>query len=496
MDSIRAYSSLYRLIGSDKQGNDFFKEVARTLVESIPKTEWNIIPLVESTAQLEFPPEMKVLENICEKSREVFENGKRVLLKKDLPSGYKWGFISPLVNMRQKKGVVVCLGKGKKEAIADTVSDDIAFVIQQYQLRQKLIRDTMMMNTVVMASQSTASSTEVFPIIKILRSYLKKYLAAEAVRIMLWDRTGSFYYGDDGSRIDIEVPEGESITQEVRSTGRPLMLQNAYEYETFNAQIDAITDNDKVLNMIAAPIAVASGITGVLIAVNNDKNRVFVGSELVWVKSVCGEIGATIEKIKLYGDINKLFLSSVEALAAAIEGKDPYTHGHSRRVTMFSMVIGKKLGLDKKDIEDIRLSALLHDVGKIAVTESILMKESKLTDDEWYVMKQHPAKGVAMLEPVKEFKRLLPGIRHHHERYDGTGYPDGKAGEDIPLIARIIAVADAFDAMTSKRIYRDAMAEEKALKEIERCRGKQFDPEIADIFIDVYREKFYAGDTA
>jgi len=159
---------------------------------------------------------------------------------------------------------------------------------------------------------------------------------------------------------------------------------------------------------------------------------------------------------------------------------------------MFALMIAEDMNLEDNLIEQIRLSSLLHDIGKIAVPEFILMKQDKLTDDEWKVLRQHPEKGVAILEPVVEFKPLLDGIRHHHERYDGEGYPSGLGSNDIPLIARIISVADAFDAMTSERVYRKAMPEERALEEIKKCRGKQFDPGIADIFVDVYREKFYA----
>ncbi len=183
--------------------------------------------------------------------------------------------------------------------------------------------------------------------------------------------------------------------------------------------------------------------------------------------------------------IRASFLNSVAALAYALEAKDKYTSGHSQHVAEISVAIAGKLGMSQESIERIRLAGLIHDIGKIGVGESILNKPSRLTDSEFWHMKSHPEIGERILAPVVDDEEILRVVRHHHERYDGAGYPDGLSGEQIPVGARILAVADTYDAMTSERPYRKAMSAEAACAEIERCQGTQFDPEVVDAFLRV-----------
>ena len=181
--------------------------------------------------------------------------------------------------------------------------------------------------------------------------------------------------------------------------------------------------------------------------------------------------------------IRAAFLNAITALAYALEAKDKYTSGHSQRVTKISVAIVKKLGMPQGSINEIRLAGLIHDIGKIGVRESVLNKPAKLTDDEFKHIKSHCEVGEHILTPIVEDEEILKMVRHHHERYDGTGYPDRLKGEQIPLGARILAVADTYDAMTSERPYREAMIDETAYAEIERCKGTQFDPEVTDVFL-------------
>jgi len=185
--------------------------------------------------------------------------------------------------------------------------------------------------------------------------------------------------------------------------------------------------------------------------------------------------------------IRASFFNAITALAYALEAKDVYTSGHSQRVTEVSVAIAKELGLPKESLEKIRMAGLVHDIGKIGVRESVLNKPGSLTVEEFKHVRLHSETGERILNPIAEDKEILRAVRHHHERYDGKGYPDGLKGEQIPQLARIIAVADTFDAMTSERPYRKAMSEEAACAEIERCRGTQFDPEAADAFLEVRR---------
>ncbi len=181
--------------------------------------------------------------------------------------------------------------------------------------------------------------------------------------------------------------------------------------------------------------------------------------------------------------IRDAFLSAITALAYALEAKDAYTSGHSQRVAEISVVIAKELGMSQESIDKIRLAGLVHDIGKIGIKESVLHKPGKLTNEEYQLIQSHCEAGERILTPIVEDEEILRMVRHHHERYDGGGYPDGLSGEQIPLGARIIAVADTYDAMTSKRPYREAMSIEATYAEIERSKGTQFDPIVADAFL-------------
>lgn len=182
------------------------------------------------------------------------------------------------------------------------------------------------------------------------------------------------------------------------------------------------------------------------------------------------------------------YYGTIEALRLAVDAKDSYTKNHSDRVSYYSVMIGKQLGLDENDLETLKQGALFHDVGKIGIPDAILQKPGKLTDEEYDDIKNHPSIGAKILAPAKIFADLIPMVLNHHERYDGRGYPIGLAGEDIPLMARIVCVADSFDAMTSDRSYRPRFKVIDALEEVERCKGAQFDPLVVDAFMIALRE--------
>ncbi|MDP9232059.1 MAG: HD-GYP domain-containing protein [Actinomycetota bacterium] len=175
-------------------------------------------------------------------------------------------------------------------------------------------------------------------------------------------------------------------------------------------------------------------------------------------------------------------------LSRAIEARDPYTRGHSTRVTELAEAVAQRLGWSEERIASLRVGGPLHDIGKLAVSDEVLCKEGRLDDDELAQIREHPKIGAKLLLRVTALREAIPYVLYHHERWDGTGYPSGKAGEEIPVEARVLAIADAFDAMTSDRPYRSALSREEALAEVERCAGTQFDPKIARIFLEVFGE--------
>ena len=207
-------------------------------------------------------------------------------------------------------------------------------------------------------------------------------------------------------------------------------------------------------------------------------------SQMQEIKEINEKLTAT------YAELEKAYLESIETLRYTVEAKDTYTRGHSDRVSEYSYLIGKYLHLSEEDLKKLKLGGLFHDIGKIGVPDSILLKTAKLTDDEYSEIKNHPAIGAHILSNATMFKDIIPIVKHHHERFDGNGYPGKLAGEDIPYLARITAVADTFDAMTSKRAYRDPLPLDVVKSEFEKNKGTQFDPQIADVFLEILNNHY------
>ncbi len=202
------------------------------------------------------------------------------------------------------------------------------------------------------------------------------------------------------------------------------------------------------------------------------------------IKRINEELSESNEKLE------KAYLDMVQTLRYTVEAKDTYTRGHSDRVSEYSVLIGEKLGLPEDQIKTLRIGGLFHDIGKIGIPDSILLKPDKLSDDEYSQIKNHPSIGAHILGSAEIFKDIIPIVKHHHERYDGNGYPSRLKGEEIPYIARIAAVADTFDAMTSRRSYRGPIDIEHVKEEIKRCEGTQFDPQIAEVFLDILNNDY------
>ena len=207
-------------------------------------------------------------------------------------------------------------------------------------------------------------------------------------------------------------------------------------------------------------------------------------SQMNTIKEINDELKDTYDKLE------RAYMESIQTLRYTVEAKDTYTRGHSDRVSEFSILIGKHLGLSNEDLKVLQIGGLFHDIGKIGVPDSILLKEGKLTDDEYSEIKNHPTIGAHILSNATIFQNIIPIVKHHHEKYDGNGYPSKLKGEDIPYFARIAAIADTFDAMTSKRTYRDALPLDVVIAEIERCKGTQFDPKLADVFLDILNNNY------
>lgn len=289
------------------------------------------------------------------------------------------------------------------------------------------------------------------------------------------------------------VPEGSTLGKldPVRVVEHLRPEQLLLEQGTRGARFFAEDPDLPLSSIVAVPLRIKQRLMGFIAVASFTKGKRFDEGQRKLLSIIASRAAAAIENARLYEDLQATFQQTIEGLAKAIDKMDRYTAGHSDRVAMYATAIAQKLGLAPAEIEIVRQSALMHDIGKIGCVLN-LNKPGKLTNDEYEVFKKHPAYGRDILDPIKFLHPLIPGVHLHHERWDGRGYPLRMKGNEIPLIARIISVADTYDAMTSDRSYRRALPHEVALAEIDRCRATQFDPDVAGTFtenIEAYREE-------
>lgn len=241
--------------------------------------------------------------------------------------------------------------------------------------------------------------------------------------------------------------------------------------------------SDWLQHLLALPLWHEKGLMGVLLAINCNDVGDFTSVDVQLFRAVADRITAFLENQRLYDDLADLLMGLLHALVNAIDAKDPYTCGHSERVAFLSRRLAQAVNLPPPQCERIYLAGLMHDVGKIGVPDAVLGKPGKLTNEEFDAMRKHPEVGARILSRVRQVRDLIPGILCHHERVDGRGYPNKLAGQDIPLLGRLICLADCFDAMTTNRTYRAALPLSAVIAEIRRCAGTQFDPQLAEVFL-------------
>jgi len=287
------------------------------------------------------------------------------------------------------------------------------------------------------------------------------------------------------------------IVKKIKGWLRRKKVKESSRYKKFFTEL--IQQLSSIKTEVALPIFFRDELLGILILGEKLSKKRFISEELIFLSILSSDVAMAIRNASLFENLRlqleknqKLFLQTISALAEAIEAKDKYTIGHTERVVDLSLKIAYQLrkmrkikNWDKFE-RDLKVAALLHDIGKIGIPETVLNKPVSLTEEEWKFIKKHPLIGVEILSPIKNLKEVISAIKYHHERYDGGGYPEGIKGKKIPLIAAIIAVADAYDAMISDRPYRKALSSNQAKKEIRRNKGSQFHPQVVEAFLKVF----------
>jgi diguanylate cyclase (GGDEF)-like protein/putative nucleotidyltransferase with HDIG domain len=278
---------------------------------------------------------------------------------------------------------------------------------------------------------------------------------------------------------------GDGINGRAARTGEPVIVPDTAKEPDFLAP-----ENSGLFagSELAVPIRVAGEVWGVLNLEDKRKNA-FGPDDLVFADMLAGHIGAALDRSRLFHELEQTFTTTLAMLSDALERKDAYTAAHADEVADLSVAVARLLGLSEDEVRTVNYGGLLHDIGKIGIPSEIILKPSKLTDEEFEVIKQHTIIGADMLSRIPFFEDVVPVVRSAHERWDGRGYPDGLAGEDIPLGARIICACDAYNAMITERPYKAAMPREAAIAELHRCRGTQFDPQVVDALLAVVHQQ-------
>lgn len=366
---------------------------------------------------------------------------------------------------------------------------------RQPTLRQGIVPDAVaMLDLLHDVGHKVATVPQLEQLAGTVTQMAQQSLGASASSLLLLD--------DNGQELLFEVARGESVEplKQVRLQtgsgiagwvarhGKPLIVNDVRHDSRFDHSADNIT-GFVTRSVVCVPLIVNRRTIGVLEVLNKADGTDFVKRDVDALVSVGSTVALAIENIRLQQVVLDSYRATIKALAATIDAKDPYTRGHSERVTRYAMLGASELSLSPDDESCLEYASVLHDIGKIGITDRILTKPGSLTVDEWGVMRTHAVIGADILKGIPFLEKARMLILHHHERYDGRGYPSRLKGDAIPLGARIIAVADAFDTMTTDRSYRAAQSVEYAFDELTRCSGAQFCPVAVNGFIRGYRAR-------
>ncbi|MFQ5780211.1 MAG: HD domain-containing phosphohydrolase [Nitrospiria bacterium] len=359
--------------------------------------------------------------------------------------------------------------------------------LEKYNLLQENMRLKSLM-PLFQISQTLMRQTDLDALLNLIVELVKKEMRADRVSLVLLDEGGRELSIKATTGFDVwdksrqKVPVGKGIAGMAVIRKAPILIQGGIEQ---NPDLKDLLADEKIASSLAFPIIVRQKVIGVMNLSKLSTGNPLRESDVGLISIICGQAGAAIENARLYRDIRTSYLRTLQALVSAIEIKDTYSKGHSKKVAHYAILIGMALRLSEDEIQDLILAGILHDIGKIGIRDDILAKAGKLSESEYEQMKSHSVDAVKILEPIGLSRRILLAIKHHHEWWDGTGYPGGLSGEEIPLHARIISIADSVSAMTSPRPYKETIPLSEATEEIKRCKGSHFDPALVDIFLQL-----------
>ncbi|MFZ5767189.1 MAG: PocR ligand-binding domain-containing protein [Bacillota bacterium] len=408
----------------------------------------------------------------------------------------------PLIVGGQVTGVLTIGGRPEGAGFAEdetafltTLGTSLGLALENARLFRELKLRAAMLEWLIEVGRVVAGSLDVDVVVESALASVRDVLGAEwCVLRLLDEETGELVLkASVGMGAELQAragrvrPEG-SLLGKVLETGEPVVVEDLaaggldMHLPYYSAEMRAVA---------VVPVRGVGKILGTL-KVYSPVPRRWTEEEVGYLGTIASQTGLALENARIYSVLREYYLNAVRALAAALEAKDVYTRGHSQRVARWARACARVLGLGAEEQEQVYLAGLLHDLGKIGVREGILLKPGRLDEEEMKEMQGHPVVGAKILEPARFPAAVIAAVRHHHEDYGGGGYPAGLVGEEIPLLARIIRVADAYDAMTSARPYRQAFSAQQAREELRRGAGRQFDPRVVDAFLQIPEEEIIA----
>lgn len=357
------------------------------------------------------------------------------------------------------------------------------------------LRETM---SLLKVSNALSKTIDLKDLLQLILATALNHTGATRGSLMMLDEKGKELIIKASVGIEEDIIEksrvklGEGISGKVAAEREPVLISDVTSHPLFNKLAQHFPEK----SFISIPLVGAmsdellydskkekKNLIGVLNLNKPKTGKTFSQSDVHFLSILANQAAISIENAQLFQNLESTYLSTMKSLALILEGKNPYTRGHSERVTDYAVAIAKEMEISSKEINTLKYAALLHDIGKIGISDLILNKPGDLTSDEYEEIKQHPAIGHDMLKPIKFLHNALPIVRHHHERMDGKGYPDGKKGEDLSYAERICMVADAYDAMNSTRPYRKVLEQEKIFAELDKHSGTQFDKDVVKTLI-------------
>ena len=375
------------------------------------------------------------------------------------------------------------------------IANQVSIALEQAKLYRESVEKTMelahrieVINTMYEIDRSILSNLTSGDILNTVTRMAGKLLTCDVTAILIFDKEKQGFSrvasaGKLAKELGTFFLSSASSVTDVLKTGRPQYIPNLGEVRDV-LPFEADLFKKGLTSVMRIPLTAGNEIIGTL-GFGAQRASAFTPEDLLTAERLGSQISVALANARLISDLQESSIATIKSLSNAIDAKSQWTSGHSEGVARYAQAIGKALGFDEKGLNDLEVASLLHDIGKIGTYAYILDKREKLTEKEWSFIRQHPDKGVEILAPIKQLKHIVPAIKHHHEYFDGSGYPAGLKGEQIPLMARLLSLADAVDAMSFDRPYRKGMRRDEIIKELKRCSGTQFDPEIVKVFLSI-----------